>query len=64
MNLHRMTCADSTAADAVFLCDECGRRVVVGKRIPRLVVLDRGEVHARHVGGTGGMELVVNASTF
>ena len=61
--VHRMSCVDNTPTDVVYTCDDCGRRVVVGKREPRLVVLDRGDIDVRHVGGTGGLELLVSAAT-
>jgi hypothetical protein len=54
---HEMICEAETPAEALFVCadDTCGRRVVVGKSRPRLVVVDRGDFSVRHVGGTGGV---------
>lgn len=54
-DLHEMSCTGQTTSEAVFACDACGRRVVVGKTEPRFVVIDRGDLYARHVGGLGGM---------
>lgn len=56
-DIHTMTYEGGTDADVVFACDACGRRVVVGKHVPRLVVLDRGDVFARHTGATGGLQV-------
>ena len=54
---HEMVCEAETAAEALFVCtdDACGRRVVVGKSRPRLVVIDRGEFSVRHSGSLGGV---------
>ncbi|MGH3825503.1 MAG: hypothetical protein ACRDRA_22095 [Pseudonocardiaceae bacterium] len=44
--------------DVLFVCpvDGCGRRLVL-KRSHGLVVLDRGDFFAYHVGGTAGLEI-------
>jgi len=55
--IHTMNYEGGTDADVVFACDECGRRVVVGKHAARLVVIDRGDVFARHTGSTGGLQI-------
>jgi hypothetical protein len=54
---HEMVCQAETADEVLFACtdDACGRRVVVGKAHPRLVVIDRGDFSARHVGSLGGL---------
>jgi len=56
MNVHRMTCEGENAAEVLFVCteDECGRRVVVGKGRPKMVVIEGGEFGTRHVGSLGG----------
>jgi hypothetical protein len=56
---HRMICETETAAEALFVCsdEECGRRVVVGKGRPRLVVIDRGQFLVRHAGSLGGVAI-------
>jgi len=54
-----MICETETAAEALFVCsdEECGRRVVVGKGRPRLVVIDRGQFLVRHAGSLGGVAI-------
>jgi hypothetical protein len=54
---HQMVCEAETASETLFVCQEeaCGRRVVVGKSRPRLVVIDRGDFSARHAGSLGGV---------
>jgi hypothetical protein len=44
--------------DVLFVCpvDGCGRRVVV-RRSGELIVLDKGDFYALHVGGTSGLEI-------
>jgi hypothetical protein len=59
--IHRMTCDGTTSSDVVYVCDDCGRRVVVGKQQPKFVVLDRGDLLATHIGSVGGLELAVSA---
>ncbi len=56
--LHRMTVEADNGEDVLFVCpvDNCGRRLVL-KRSGGLVVLDRGDFYAYHVGGTGGLEI-------
>jgi hypothetical protein len=56
---HEMICQAETAAEALFVCTEkaCGRRVVVGKGRPRLVVIDRGDFAVRHAGSLGGVTI-------
>lgn len=56
--LHRLTLEADNGQDVLFVCpvDNCGRRLVV-KRSGGLVVLDRGDFSADHVGGTGGLEI-------
>ena len=46
-----------TRTEMLFACPTCGRKVVVGKREPKFVVLDRGDVYALHSGSTGGLSL-------
>jgi hypothetical protein len=55
--LHVMDVVTPYPGEAVFTCTEesCGRQVVV--RPGSLVVLQRGEFYARHVGATGGVSL-------
>ena len=54
---HEMVCEAETAAEVLFVCmdESCGRRVVVGKSRPRLVVIDRGDFSVRHAGSLGGV---------
>ena len=54
METHEMICETETSSEALFVCaeDACGRRVVVGKTRPRLVVIERGDFTSRHVGTT------------
>jgi len=56
---HEMVCQAETAAEVLFVCtdDACGRRVVVGKHRPRLVVIDRGDFTTRHAGSLGGVTI-------
>jgi hypothetical protein len=57
MSVHRMTCQGENAAEVLFVCndEQCGRRIVVGKARPRLVVLDQGDLSASHLGSLGGV---------
>jgi hypothetical protein len=57
MNVHRMTCEGENAAEVLFVCgdERCGRRIVVGKSRPRLVVIDQGDPSASHIGSRGGV---------
>jgi len=54
---HEMACEGETSSEALFVCvdEACGRRVVVGKSRPRLMVIDRGDFSVRHAGSLGGM---------
>jgi hypothetical protein len=54
-----MVCEAETSAEVLFVCtdESCGRRVVVGKSRPRLVVIDRGDFSARHAGSLGGVAI-------
>lgn len=56
--LHRLTVETDNGEDVLFFCsvDSCGRRLVL-KRSGGLVVLDRGDFFADHVGSTGGLEV-------
>jgi hypothetical protein len=59
MATHRMVCEGENAADVLFVCTDeaCGRRVVVGKNRPRLVVIDHGDFSASHIGSLGGVHI-------
>ena len=56
---HEMVCEAELPTEALFVCTDatCGRRVVVGKSPPRLMVIDKGDFAVRHVGGTGGIAM-------
>lgn len=56
---HEMVCDAETAAEVLFVCTDeaCGRRVVVGKGRPGLVVIDRGDFSIRHTGSLGGVSI-------
>ena len=56
---HTMVCDAETAVEALFVCTDetCGRRVVVGKGRPHLVVIDRGDFSIRHAGSLGGVAM-------
>jgi hypothetical protein len=58
METHRLTMEADNGDDVLFACsvDSCGRRLVV-KRSGGLVVLERGDFFARHVGGTHGLDI-------
>lgn len=53
---HRLTTEADNGSEIVMVCPEerCGRRLVL-KRAGGIVVLDRGDFAARHVGGTSGL---------
>jgi len=57
--VHEMVCEAQTSSEALFVCTDetCGRRVVVGKSPPRLMVVDRGDFSVRHVGSMGGVAM-------
>jgi hypothetical protein len=54
--IHQLTAEADNGDEIVFVCHEldCGRRLVL-KRSGGLVVLDRGDFFARHVGGSEGL---------
>lgn len=54
MPTHRMHVEADNGAEILFVCPEqdCGWRFVL-RRGGGLVVIDRGDFHARHVGGSG-----------
>ena len=55
---HEMVCETQTPTETLFVCETCGRRVVLGKLQPRLTVIDRGDFWALHSGSTvPGVEL-------
>lgn len=60
---HRMDIEADNGDEVLFTCPEpgCGRRLVV-KRSGGLVVIDRGDVTARHSGGSPGMRIGVRTS--
>ncbi|MGH8839283.1 MAG: hypothetical protein ACRDVO_08505 [Jiangellaceae bacterium] len=60
METHRLTMEADNGDDVLFTCsiESCGRRLVV-KRSGGLVVLERGDFFARHVGGNDGLEISV-----
>ena len=60
METHRLTMEADNGDDVLFACsvESCGRRLVV-KRSGGLVVLERGDFFARHVGGNDGLEISV-----
>jgi|RhiMetdeSRZDD1v2_1073273.scaffolds.fasta_scaffold1163155_2 hypothetical protein len=56
---HEMVCEAENSAEALFVCTDeaCGRRLVVGKSRPRLVVIDQGDFSVRHVGSLGAVAM-------
>ncbi len=56
MRTHQMQVEAQNGAEILFVCPEqaCGRRFVL-RRGGGLVVIDRGDLEARHVGGTGAI---------
>jgi hypothetical protein len=60
METHRLTMEADNGDDVLFACsiESCGRRLVV-KRSGGLVVLERGDFFARHVGGSHGLDISV-----
>jgi hypothetical protein len=63
MATHKMHAEADNGAEILFVCPEqsCGRRFVL-KRGAGLVVIDRGDVHARHVGGIGPISMGADIS--
>jgi hypothetical protein len=59
-----MTIEADNGHDVLFVCPvgSCGRRLVL-KRTGGLVVLDRGDFFAYHVGGTAGLEIGTSAGS-
>ncbi len=59
-SLHRLTIEADNGEDVLLVCsiESCGRRLVV-KRSGGLVVLERGDFFARHVGGNDGLDISV-----
>jgi hypothetical protein len=56
--VHHLTIEADNGMDVLFVCpaEGCGRRVVV-RRSGDLIVLDKGDFYALHVGGTNGLEI-------
>ena len=56
--VHELTVEADDGMDVLFVCpvEGCGRRVVV-RRSGDLIVLDKGDFYALHVGGTNGLEI-------
>jgi hypothetical protein len=56
--VHELTVEADDGMDVLFVCPDegCGRRVVV-RRSGELIVLDKGDFYALHVGGTNGLEI-------
>jgi ABC-type iron transport system FetAB ATPase subunit len=56
--LHHVTVEADDGMDILFVCpvEGCGRRVVL-RRSGDLIVLDKGDFYALHVGGTNGLEI-------
>ena len=56
--VHHVRIEADDGEDVLFVCpvEGCGRRLVV-RRSGGLVVLDRGDFSALHVGGTNGLEI-------
>jgi hypothetical protein len=56
--VHELTVEADDGMDVLFVCpvEGCGRRVVV-RRSGDLIVLDKGNFYALHVGGTSGPEI-------
>jgi hypothetical protein len=54
MDTHHMLVEARNDAETLFVCPEpgCGRRLVL-KRGGGLVIIDRGDLDAQHVGGVG-----------
>ena len=57
-----MECEAENASEILFACPTCGRKVVVGKAVPKFVVIDRGDVYALHSGSTGGVSLAITVA--
>jgi hypothetical protein len=58
---HHMQVEVDDGHDIIFACPEadCGRRFLL-RRSGGYMVLDRGDVNVRHVGGTGPVSLSVD----
>lgn len=57
--VHTMQVRGETADEMMFGCPVCGRLIVVGKHMPKLVVIETGS-QVPHVGGTTGrLSLVI-----
>jgi len=55
---HHLTIEADDGLDVLFVCpvEDCGRQVVA-RRSGELIVLDKGDFYALHVGGTNGFEI-------
>lgn len=56
--VHHLTIEADDGLDVLFACpvEGCRRRVVV-RRSGELIVLDKGDFFALHVGGTSGLDI-------
>jgi hypothetical protein len=63
MGIHQMHVEADNGVEILFVCPEqgCGRRFVL-QRGGGLVVIDRGDLHARHVGGFGSISIGADVS--
>ncbi|GIF02175.1 hypothetical protein Ari01nite_96390 [Paractinoplanes rishiriensis] len=54
--VHEMVCEAETPDEMLFVCTDsaCGRKVVLGKSVPGLTAVVRGDFSARHIGSHGG----------
>jgi hypothetical protein len=61
--VHRLTIEADDGRDVLLACpvEGCGRRLVV-RRSGGLIVLDRGDFFALHVGGRGGLQITTSPS--
>lgn len=61
--VHHLNVESDNGEEILFVCDdsECNRRLVV-KRSGGLVVIDRGDFFACHVGGTGPLSVSADIS--
>jgi hypothetical protein len=61
--VHRLTIEADDGRDVLFACpvEGCGRRLVV-RRSGGLIVLERGDFFALHVGGSGGLQITTSLS--
>jgi len=61
MAYHVLTVEVADRRGTLFVCDQCGRRIVIDGH-GEITVLDRGDFFATHSGSSGGVGLTISVA--